>query len=383
MTRRLSDRHSLRRAGLLPLIAAIALGACGPQLPEDQILSADYGSTMCPAGAVVEGIDVSHYDGNIDWARVKQAGKLFAVMKATEGTGYTDPTFQQNWAGAKANGVIPGAYHFFRSNIDPIQQADHFLQVAKAPGKGDLPLVADVETSDGETAAVISQHVGAFLAHLQQVTGRTPMMYTSPGFFGGTMGSPPGFDQYLLWVAHWGVKCPNVPGTWKSWTMWQYTDMGNVAGISGAVDLDRFNGSANDLMNFVGNGGCQPNCNGKTCGSDGCGGSCGTCAGNHTCMNGQCVANAVDAGAPGDAATGPAADAAAGPGHDGAANPASDGAASPRSDGAARPAGQPSHGCGCHVGARAPRSAIGFAVVLATVALIARRRRGSGGALFA
>ncbi|MSP61440.1 MAG: glycoside hydrolase family 25 protein [Myxococcales bacterium] len=287
-------KRPLRNARTAALVVGVsgalfASSACDPEMPDDQIMSQFYGVTVCPKGPVLEGIDISHWQGSIDWAKVKAGGKHFAIMKATEGTGYTDPTFKGHWGAAKANGVVRGAYHFFRANIDPVQQADHFLSVAGAPGAGDLPLVADVETADGQSGAVISQRVLAFLVRLEQKSGRVPMIYTSPGFFGGTMGNPKGFEKYHLWVAHWQVNCPNVPGSWTNWPFWQYTSKGTVPGIAGNVDLDRFNGSLNDLMTFAGNGPCKPNCGGKVCGPDGCNGSCGACAMGKTCTSGQCV----------------------------------------------------------------------------------------------
>lgn len=382
----------------LPRVAwplALCLCACAP-VPEDQILSADYGMTMCPKGAVVEGVDVSHYDGAIDWAKARGAGKRFAIMKATESTGYVDPTFKTNWKDARAQGLFVGAYHFFRANADPIQQADHFLQTTGMPGAGDLPLVADVETADGESGAVISMRVKQFLDALQMKTGRTPMIYTSPGFFGGTMGNPQGFEKYLLWDAHWQVNCPNVPGSWKNWTFWQYSDKGMVAGINSLVDLDRFNGSIADLMTLTG-GGCAPMCGGHQCGDDGCGGSCGACGGGMHCSPmGQCVAAPVDAGSAadlstpfgGDGAAPPAEDAASPPVSDAgttsndAANKSSDGAA-PTSD-AARPSGDGAlggnksvqGGCQCQLAGtpRSPRGTLGFLFALSAIAAARRRR---------
>ena len=291
MSSGIRDRAGFLVARVWPCGLALALGACGVPRAGDSVGDESYAMTLCPKGSVLEGIDVSHYDGNIDWASVKQSGREFAIMKASEGDGYVDPTFAQNRAGARAHGIAPGAYHFFHADLDPIAQAEHFLQVAGAPGAGDLPLVADVETSNGQTAAVISKNVLAFLGHLQQKTGQTPMIYTSPSFFNGNMGNPQGFDAYLLWVAHWKVNCPNVPGTWKSWAFWQYTDSGNVPGIGGNVDLDRFNGSLDELTH---KGICTPDCGGKVCGADGCGGSCGACQGGKTCMMGQCASCVAD-----------------------------------------------------------------------------------------
>ncbi|HEV3471189.1 MAG TPA: GH25 family lysozyme, partial [Pyrinomonadaceae bacterium] len=98
------------------------------------------------------GIDVSHYQGGVNWEAVKAAGCAFAFAKATEGAGVTDPFFHANWAGMKAAGLLRGAYHFFRPAQDAAQQAAHFLSTVQLQ-PGDLPPVLDVETADGVAGA--------------------------------------------------------------------------------------------------------------------------------------------------------------------------------------------------------------------------------------
>lgn len=237
-------------------LAALVAG-CGAGDPADGPFgeSAD-GLTVCAKGEVVEGVDVSGYQPNTDWAPVRASGRRFAIVKSTEGTGYTNKYFKQDWDGLKAQGMVRGAYHFFRSNIDGVAQADYMLSVMPALGPGDLPPTLDLETTDGQSAATIAKQAGAFLDRLAQKTGRKPMIYTSPSFWNSTVGNPAGFDQKAwLWIANWGVSCPNVPGDWKDWPFWQYSDTGNVPGIQGGVDHDRFNGSFADLMAFTGGGG--------------------------------------------------------------------------------------------------------------------------------
>src|SRR5689334_1580650 len=92
------------------------------------------------ASPEVQGIDVSHYQGVIDWNQVAEAGTAFVFIKATEGTSYVDPQFQDNWSGAKAAGLLRGAYHFFQPGEDPQQQAEYFLSVVQTV-PGDLPPV--------------------------------------------------------------------------------------------------------------------------------------------------------------------------------------------------------------------------------------------------
>src|ERR1700730_17095158 len=113
--------------------AALLLAGCVGQLDVGEATS---DVKVCAKGTVVKGVDVSHYDGTIDWVAAHGAGIDFAFMKATESTGFPAPTFPANWKNAIAAGVIPGAYHFFRGNVDPTAQADFFVQTAGIPPKG-------------------------------------------------------------------------------------------------------------------------------------------------------------------------------------------------------------------------------------------------------
>lgn len=210
--------------------------------------------SYCARGPVVQGIDVSHYDGTIDWAAVAGAGIGFAFMKATEGTAFVDAQLAANWKGAGAHGLVRGAYHFFRPSVDATAQADFFVATAGKPAPGDLPLTLDLETDDGLPAAQVADAARTFLARVAADSGRTPIVYTSVRFFGTVLGSPSGFDGYTLWDAQWTSACPNVPSPpWSAWTFWQYSATGTVAGISGSanVDLDEFDGTLDDLRAFA------------------------------------------------------------------------------------------------------------------------------------
>jgi lysozyme len=243
--------------GLLLVLA----GGCGNAGFE----AFEEGLSVCAKGTVTPGVDVSHYDGTIDWAKAKAAGIAFAFMKATESTGFVDPTFATNWKDAGAQGIIRGPYHFFRASVDGVQQADYFLQNAGSPGAGDFPLALDLETLDSQPAATVAQRALDFLQHIEAKTGRTPVVYTSASFL-SSIGSPAGFQPYTLWVANWQVSCPKVPSPpWNDWVIWQHSSTGTVPGIAGMVDLDEFNGTPDDLKMLVGNpatpgtdGGVQP-----------------------------------------------------------------------------------------------------------------------------
>src|SRR5262249_29475732 len=150
-----------------------------------------------------------------------------------------------NWAGMKQHGVVRSAYHFFRANLDPIAQADHFLTTMGPLEPGDLPPTLDLETADGETSATITAGAIQWLDHVAQETSTTPILYTSPSFVTGTLGGPPGLEKHaLLWIANWATTCPTVPAPFTAWGFWQTSDQGVVSGVAGPLDVNVFNGDA-------------------------------------------------------------------------------------------------------------------------------------------
>ena len=192
------------------------------------------------------GIDVSHYQGVVNWASVKAAGCAFAFAKATEGTGVTDQYFAQNWQGMKSAGLARGAYHFFHASEDAAAQASHFLSVVRLQA-GDLPAVLDVEVSDNVANSVILQGVQTWLDAVEQGTGATPIIYTATSFWNAHLNA--GFGRYPLWIAHYtsaSTPAP-LPGGWTDWTFWQYSQSLAISGVNGAADHDYFNGTAGDL----------------------------------------------------------------------------------------------------------------------------------------
>jgi lysozyme len=236
-----------------PLIfGCLALVGCAGGESDDGPLGQAQEFGTCAAGATTKGVDISHYQPNTNWATYAGTGRDFAFVKATEGTSYKDPDFNANWAGMKANNIVRGAYHFFHPSDDPIAQADFFTSTVGPLGDGDIGLALDLEVTDGMSDATVASTAKAFLARVQQNSGKTPIVYVSPGFFSG-IGNPSGFSQYRLWVANWGVSCPTLPnGGWTTWTFWQDSDNGSVSGVNGAVDTDKFNGSDADLRALAG-----------------------------------------------------------------------------------------------------------------------------------
>lgn len=204
-----------------------------------------------PFLAVTEGIDVSHWQGTIDWPSVAASGKRFAYMKASEGTTLVDTTYAGNRAQAKALGLYVGAYHFARPGRNPgdaIAEADYFLAMSQLVA-GDLLPVLDLEVTGGLAPVELQEWVKSYLGRIYERTGAQGVIYTSPSFWRNNMADTTWFalnGYRTLWVAHWtSGPAPSVPGgNWggTGWTFWQYTSSGSVPGITGRVDLNRFNG---------------------------------------------------------------------------------------------------------------------------------------------
>ena len=203
--------------------------------------------------ARLSGIDVSHYQGNIDWVTVKSTGVLFAYAKATDGLTYTDPKFASNQTGATAQGLAFGAYHFYEPQDDPIAQAKHFLSVAKV-GKGWLPAVLDLERSPGSNDPTsLADGAEQWLQYVEGNTGCKPMVYASPTFYNQYLGAA--FSKYPLWLAEY-ANSAKLPTGVSAWQIWQHSQKGRVDGVSGNVDLDWFAGDASALKAFLcGDGG--------------------------------------------------------------------------------------------------------------------------------
>jgi GH25 family lysozyme M1 (1,4-beta-N-acetylmuramidase) len=226
----------MMRAALAALVVTM-LAACQQMPPQYGV---EYeGLSVCPGKSTLLGVDVSTYQGTVDWAKVKASGRAFAITRVGDGLG-GDNTFDANWAGIKANGMVRGAYQYFRASDDPKQQADILLAKIGTPADGDLAPTLDLETLDGQSAATVVANVKTWLSYVKQKTGRTPMIYTSPGFW-PSIGNPD-LSAYVLWVAHWGTTCPSMPTGWSTWQFHQDADNGTVSGISGAVDTDVFDG---------------------------------------------------------------------------------------------------------------------------------------------
>jgi GH25 family lysozyme M1 (1,4-beta-N-acetylmuramidase) len=198
--------------------------------------------------ATVEGIDVASYQGNVNWASWWSQGKRFAYVKATEGTGYTNPYFSQQYNGSYNVGMIRGAYHFARPDgAGGAAQADYFIAHGggwSADGKT-LPGTLDIEWGPnsacyGLSQASMSNWILAFSNQYHARTHKYPMIYTATSWWSQCVGNHAFSSTNPLWVARYASAPGALPYNWGFYTIWQYSSAGNM-------DKDQFNGAIDRL----------------------------------------------------------------------------------------------------------------------------------------
>lgn len=210
-------------------------------------INAKYGEIVYPEGDV-RGIDISHYQEEVDWDRLRNADLggvpiRFIFIKATEGVDLIDENFNQNFYHARGNGFLRGAYHFFSPFTDPVKQAKHYCRIVQLD-PDDIAPILDVEKHDGLSVEQLRTNVIRWMDYVEQHYGATPILYTSYTFRRDYLNTPE-FDRYPFWIAHYYVDHLQYKGPW---TFWQHSDRGHVDGINGEVDVNVFNGSYEDLL---------------------------------------------------------------------------------------------------------------------------------------
>lgn len=190
------------------------------------------------------GIDVSHFQGDVNWENVKKANITFVYDKATQGDSFLDPKYSKNKAGAHETGLAHGSYHFFTSDADAIKQAEFFLKSIDY-GEGDMPPVLDLE--EGGIKGTVNpsdfeKEVLNWLNHVESKLGVKPIIYTNHTF-GDKYLTSTDFAEYQLWIAEYGVETPKTPKIWddKGWLIWQRSERGAIEGAIGQVDHDLYN----------------------------------------------------------------------------------------------------------------------------------------------
>lgn len=183
-------------------------------------------------------IDVSKWQGVIDWAAVAASGVKGVMIKATEGIGYTDPLFHSHYAGATAAGLAVGFYHYCHPETPntAAREAEDFL-AAVAGLSVTLPYVLDVEGKARDLGPEpLTDWCYEWLDTVEQRTNHPVMVYSGASFARSYLGGK--LARWPLWVAHYKVNQPMTNGTWDRWVMFQYSEEGQVPGIAGKVDLN-------------------------------------------------------------------------------------------------------------------------------------------------
>lgn len=206
---------------------------------------------------MVIGTDISHWEDNpntpqkIDFQKMKAAGAEFCIFKASQ-SWWTDLVFRISWNDCK--GVMPrGAYHYLDWSKPGIKQAEYFCDVIK-DDPPELPPIVDYECRKNVPLDA-NGHLWNFLTYVEKVTGRIPIIYTSPDYWKNYGSSNSGWAKYPLWIANYNVMKPYIPRPWNKWLLWQYTDKGDGK-LFGAealgIDLNYFNGTKEELSALCG-----------------------------------------------------------------------------------------------------------------------------------
>lgn len=250
---------------LLLVAAAAALFGCGspgPEASRSVVTSAPRFGDLDPHEWIertpwnypVHGVDVSKWQGTVDWPTVLGSGASFAFIKATEGADHTDDRFMENWRAAGAAGMPRGAYHFYYFCSSAADQAAWFIRNVPRE-KGAMPPVLDMEWNrELKTCpyfpqpAEIRAEMGVFLDIVGRYYGQKPIVYVTPDFFHeNDLGRMQGVTFWLRSVA--GHPSAVYPG--QEWGFWQYTGTGQVPGIQGKADINAFSGTAAEWRSWL------------------------------------------------------------------------------------------------------------------------------------
>lgn len=253
------DHFSMTRPALLTIAAlfvSLLLAGCGGGRSN---LSLQGDSDPHPGvsrahSMPVQGIDISKYQGVIDWPKVRNSGIRFAYMKVSEGGDYVDGRFYENWEAAKTAGVARGVYHFMYWCRTASEQAVWFSQaVPQDPTQ--LPPVLDLEWNQASSTCPkripredALAKIRKMLEIMEYHTGKRPIIYTDINFHRDVLeGELPGYEFWLRSVA----AEPNERYINRPWTFWQYTATGRVSGIRGDVDRNAFHGSESQWKRWL------------------------------------------------------------------------------------------------------------------------------------
>jgi len=230
-------RRWMQRGKLL--LVLVALACCGIYLfntltaPDKAVVS-----RVTAGGSSYDGIDVSKYQGSIDWSAVAQDQNIkFVYIKATEGATVVDKRYAENVRKAKAAGLKIGSYHYFIARKSARDQFYNFRRQVNKSHQDLIPVV-DVESAGNSSVsrARLQQTLNDFMQLMKQEYGKYPILYSQYGFYNRQLA--PEFNRYYIFIARYGTSKPTLKGG-GNYNIWQYTEKGRIKGIKGTVDLDR------------------------------------------------------------------------------------------------------------------------------------------------
>lgn len=197
------------------------------------------------------GIDISHYQGNINWEKLDSVENLkpvdFVFIRATYGASKIDSKFGINWENANNKSLTKGAYHYYRPNENSTMQAKNFIKNVSL-AKGDFPPVLDIEkVSDIQSIKQLKDGILNWLTIIEKHYGVKPIIYTGEFYYSSYLSNKP-FSDYTLWIANYNYCLTNER---KNWHFWQFTTKGKVGGINDYVDVNIFKGTKDNLNEIL------------------------------------------------------------------------------------------------------------------------------------
>lgn len=193
----------------------------------------------------VKGLDVSHYQNNINWNKVSNEDYKFIYIKATEGEDFVDKTFAFNWKGAIDNGFLVGAYHFFVTSSTGESQANNFINLVPID-ENSLPPVIDIEISKNEDKEIVRENLAVMIKKLYEVYQKRPVLYVTYTTYNAFIQGY--FEECDIWIRDI-IKSAKLADD-RAWSFWQYCNRGRIQGIDTYVDINVFHGTEKELFDF-------------------------------------------------------------------------------------------------------------------------------------
>ncbi|TDP00846.1 glycoside hydrolase family 25 protein [Flavobacterium sp. 245] len=195
----------------------------------------------------VVGIDVSEFQGKVDWDEVEILDEKYPVqfvfIRATAGNDRVDTQFKKNWEGAKENKIMRGAYHYYRPNENSIEQANLFIKTVKLQ-KGDLPPVLDIEKlPKNQPLDSLKKGLKRWLTKVEKHYQVRPIIYSGERYYSDFLKEE--FSEYLFWIANYNFYREKIE---DDWLFWQFTEKASLPGIKHRVDVNIYNGDLEQLQ---------------------------------------------------------------------------------------------------------------------------------------